>query len=31
MVYEELKGKTQLGRHRCRWENSIRKDIRDIG
>jgi hypothetical protein len=24
-------GKTQLGRHRRRWENNIRMDLREIG
>jgi hypothetical protein len=25
------KGKTPLGRHRCRWENNIKIDLRGIG
>jgi hypothetical protein len=23
--------KTQLGRHRCRWEDNIRMDLRETG
>jgi hypothetical protein len=23
-------GKTPLGRHRCRWENNIKMDLRNI-
>jgi hypothetical protein len=25
------KGKRQLGRHRCRWEDNIKMDLREIG
>jgi hypothetical protein len=27
----KLKGKRLLGRPRCRWENGIRMDLREIG
>jgi len=27
----KLKGKRQLGRPRCRWENNIKMDLQEVG
>jgi hypothetical protein len=31
ILVEKLEGKKQLGRRRCRWEDNIRMDLREIG
>jgi hypothetical protein len=35
VVYKVLvgkpKGKRALGRHRCRWENNIKMDLKEVG
>jgi hypothetical protein len=30
-AYSILEEKRPLARHRCRWENNIRMDLREIG
>jgi hypothetical protein len=31
MMVGKPEGKTPLGRHRCRWEDNIKMDFREIG
>jgi len=31
LVVGKLEGKRLLGKHRCRWEDNIRMDLREIG
>jgi len=31
IIVGKYKGERPLGKHRCRWEDNIRKDVRKIG